>query len=532
MLKVMIVDDEMMIRIGLQACIVWEDYGCQVAVACESAEEAIEFFKKEIPDIVFTDIMMPGMNGIELVEYVRTNFPKTKVVVLSCVNEIDYVKKAIRLGAEDYILKLSFTQDTMRELLGKLLESIEEDRSQGETDKLYSELHSFKREEGFRMLMLGGQTLDEREELLDRLGYPYDPFEHYYVGCFLIDYFKSADSWNADERHMMQYGLQNMIKEYFEKLPVFDLEFIRENEIMILFREKEHDDFLNRIEELLKLLNNTLRTHFNLTVSLGMAPKPSNRGSIPDDYRKARKLASLRFFDGCGTYHQQERGANEPFVTRRSMQKHIQEAVFRQDDAGISELIESWFGGMKEYCQADQIVNIRRSIMETWFFVFGYSLSDDMEAQDFDELYSTDVFWDAENLDELKTAFQEGIRIIVEYLRASKTVNPDINRLLTYLNQHVEENISLEQAAALCALGKSQFCILFKKATGDTFVNYFNRLKMNRAYELLVRGNLQVQQVAYQVGMRDISYFSRMFKKYYQMSPSDAKYGKAYNCEI
>ena len=125
MLKVVIVDDELIVRVGFRSCIRWEDYGCEIAATCESAEDAIAFFKKEIPDIVFTDIMMPGMDGIALTEYIRNHYPRVKIVVLSCVNEIDYVKKAIKLGAEDYILKLSFTQDTMADVIGKLREVIE-----------------------------------------------------------------------------------------------------------------------------------------------------------------------------------------------------------------------------------------------------------------------------------------------------------------------------------------------------------------------------------------------------------------------
>ena len=119
--------------------------------------------------------------------------------------------------------------------------------------------------------------------------------------------------------------------------------------------------------------------------------------------------------------------------------------------------------------------------------------------------------------------FKEGLQILIEYIQASKNRNPEIVEFLHYLNEHVDENISLERAAQHCALGKSQFCILFKKATGDTFINYFNGLKMRKAFALLSRGNIQVQEVADRLGLKDISYFSRLFKKYYNISPSDVK---------
>lgn len=99
MRKIMIVDDEIIVRIGFQSCLNWEEYGCQVQAVCESTEEAIACIQKEVPDIVFTDIMMPGKNGIELVRHIRTNYPYIKVVVLSCMGDIEYVKQAIYSGS-------------------------------------------------------------------------------------------------------------------------------------------------------------------------------------------------------------------------------------------------------------------------------------------------------------------------------------------------------------------------------------------------------------------------------------------------
>lgn len=142
---------------------------------------------------------------------------------------------------------------------------------------------------------------------------------------------------------------------------------------------------------------------------------------------------------------------------------------------------------------------------------------------EYDEIYSTGDFWGAETLADLKGCFKAAVRSVVDYLMANKNANPEITRFLQYLEDHVDENISLEEAAGWCALGKSQFCILFKKAAGDTFVNYFNGLKMKKAFTLLGSSNIQVQEAASRIGIHDISYFSRLFKKYYNMSPSDVR---------
>ena len=244
---------------------------------------------------------------------------------------------------------------------------------------------------------------------------------------------------------------------------------------------------------------------------------------IPAGFAQARRLAALRFFDGPAAFHSKKEETGRPFITKRSVQRNMQEAIFRQDADEAFRLIDSWFEEMAGFRSFDQIQAIRRGVVETWVFISGYSIPEGTDVPEYDEIYSTGDFWGAETLTELKGCFKAAVQSVVDYLLANKSANPEITRFLQYLEDHVDENISLEEAAGWCALGKSQFCILFKKAAGDTFVNYFNGLKMKKAFTLLGSSNIQVQEAASRIGIHDISYFSRLFKKYYNMSPSDVR---------
>lgn len=522
MLKVMIVDDEMIVRIGIQSCINWEEHGCQVIFTCESGEEAIAAFERQVPDIVFTDIMMPEMDGIQLVEYIRSHYPKTKVIVLSCVNEIDYVKRAIKLGAEDYILKLSFTRDTMAELIERLRETIEKEQKEVGNQVFEMEVRAFNREENFRMLL--SNTVDplQKEQLLDRLGYLYDPFVSYLPCCLLADHMRTKQETEDADSYIRRYGLLNIIREYFETLPEHDLAFIGEGEILALFILKKQERAEEQLPVIFARLNHALKTHLNLTMSMGEGTRVS-RLEIPEAYEKARRAAALRFFDGEGSFHKTSQEEGVVIEGKREVCRKLQEAVFKQDITEAFRLTEEWFAELCTWKSFGQIKVIRRQIVETWIYLSGYTLPDGETAGNWDDPGDTEKFWNAETLDEMKWYFKEGLQILIEYIQASKNRNPEIVEFLHYLNEHVDENISLERAAQHCALGKSQFCILFKKATGDTFINYFNGLKMRKAFALLSRGNIQVQEVADRLGLKDISYFSRLFKKYYNISPSDVK---------
>lgn len=524
MLKVMIVDDEFIVRVGFKSSVEWEKYGCQVIAACGSGKEAIEIFSKELPDIVFTDIMMPEMDGIELVEYTKTRYPWIRVVVLSCLNEIDYVKKAIRLGAEDYILKLSFTQESIVELIQKLSKSIEEERKEQSIRQTEVQLSAFNREEGMRLLLAEKLSVCEKESLLDRLGYPYDPFVCYGAACLLIDKAWAAQSEENDNGYMKRYSLLNLVREYFAKLPQNEAFFVGDRQMIVLFkfnRGEGIDDVKHYFPDLLRLLNEALSTHMNTTVSMGLGEEIENRVELPSLYQQAVKAANLRFFDGTASFHMSDENRNAVWNKDIVLMKQMQEAVLRHDKEKAFELTETFFESIKGISSTELIQKIRHTVMEIWLFVSGVVVTEESRGTESLKMIQTDGFYSADTVKELKDLFETALDSLFGYLQNRKTVDPQISRLLDWLEVHVDQTISLEEAAGRCALGKSQFCSLFKKATGETFVNYVNRLKMRKALILLENGSLQVQEVAMKIGVSDLSYFSRLFKRYHGISPSD-----------
>lgn len=521
MLKVIIVDDEIIIRAGFRSVINWEEYGCCVVSTCESAMDAIAFFEKQVPDIVFTDIMMPEMNGIDLVEYICSHYPKTKVVVLSCVNEIEYVKKAIKLGAEDYILKFSITRNSMAELVTRLKTLIEAERiKKGE----YPVLKEYpKREEQLLLLLSESTNKSDCEYLLDELGYIYEPGTYYNTGCILID---AASIFTQGEEvftYTRRYGLLNLIREYFKVLPLCELVFVNEKEMIALFAWKEEESLKKQLPDILNILNKSLKTHLNFTVSMGLGEPFTDPSKIPESYAMAKKMSNLKFFDGSGSFHAGVIPDNSSPLPKRKIQKALQDAIFKQDRMETDRLTDIWFDQLSECRQFERIDEIRRLVVEMCISLSGTAVFDIEETAKYHECISTADFWSADTIGALKQCFQISVRKILDYLQERRAVSNEITKLLHYLETHISEDMSLEKAARYCALGKSQFCILFKKATGNTFVNYFNQLKMKKAYVLLSTQDIQVQQAADLIGIRDISYFSRLFKKHYNVSPSDVK---------
>jgi two-component system, response regulator YesN len=119
MIKVLIVEDELLTRIGIESMVPWEQYGFTVVGIAENGQQGLNMAINRQPDIIITDVMMPILNGIELMKAVGNSGLKSKFIILSAYNEFAYVKEALKLGALDYILKLDIEPAVLLEALEK-----------------------------------------------------------------------------------------------------------------------------------------------------------------------------------------------------------------------------------------------------------------------------------------------------------------------------------------------------------------------------------------------------------------------------
>jgi two-component system response regulator YesN len=120
MIEALIVDDEGLVRKGLRVMLPWEQHGIRIVGEANSAEKAIDFMKSTPVRLLVTDITMPGMSGLELIQYLNDHNWSVKVVILTCHQDFDYIQQALRLGAIDYIVKTQLEDQDLDALLGRI----------------------------------------------------------------------------------------------------------------------------------------------------------------------------------------------------------------------------------------------------------------------------------------------------------------------------------------------------------------------------------------------------------------------------
>ena len=174
MKKALLVDDDYLVRSYLKMLPSWEKAGFVIAADVRDGEEALECLKKEEFDLIVTDIAMPLMDGIELIREIRKTDRNIYIIVLSCHDEFEYVKKAMKEGADEYVLKNTLNEETLYQLLTETEDKI--------TGKIQQPLESIKETETvqagegsrkflfFNQVLAGTLTGEEREEKRKQAG--------------------------------------------------------------------------------------------------------------------------------------------------------------------------------------------------------------------------------------------------------------------------------------------------------------------------------------------------------------------------
>ncbi|MNO36294.1 putative response regulatory protein [compost metagenome] len=127
MWKVLLVEDEVFVRESVREIIAWEELGFTVSGEAGNGAEALDMIRRDVPDLVITDIIMPEMDGVELLKRTREEGYASRFVMLTCMSDFEYVRQAMEYGASNYILKLSMSVNSLRETLRKISNELPKD---------------------------------------------------------------------------------------------------------------------------------------------------------------------------------------------------------------------------------------------------------------------------------------------------------------------------------------------------------------------------------------------------------------------
>lgn len=271
MFKVLIVDDEALIRKGLKTIIDWKSFECEVCGEASDGMDGMNKIKALLPDIIITDINMPGINGLTMIKEVKELIPNVKLIILTGYRDFEYIQEALKLGAFDYLLKPSKIE-AITSIVKKAVADLKaKARKEEEINDLRKNFE--KRIPSLRQKLLYDIIFTINiinEEVLEELNVCKLKFNDFYVIGIETDE-NVAETKNQHERQLYQFGIINTFEEIFSSnFNVINIP-INTNRIIFIIQPKTEFNYIDIINENSASLQEMIKSCFNFTITIAIS---------------------------------------------------------------------------------------------------------------------------------------------------------------------------------------------------------------------------------------------------------------------
>lgn len=538
-MKVIISDDEPRVCQLVENLIDWSSLGMTVEAIVYNGTDAMDAIREHQPEIVITDIRMPGMDGLELIRDAKEIKPDIAFIIISGFRHFEYAQNAIKYGVEDYLLK-PIKKDELYHTLKKIRSSFLERQE------------TLSREESYHRLIQN--NVDQlRAEFLDRC------LEKNYLAQNSF----TLDTWNQQYRYQFRPGTFQIMLIKLDGIDTRDeenLSYIQEKTLLVLRRFISdlciESEFLYRntvciavlnyragadaVREVRRAVKQGLKELLfqkdifqNLSISIGLGVPVDTVGKLYLSRKTAMRAIEQRLIKGNNQVLEGECGEERSFAYTdifADFNKQFSKALEWMDEREAREALRSLKQQMKsgQDITGHEILQMAKEALNLYCLSMRqYKMSIDGEESFFERTIET-----LDNMGSLEEIYDYLIRTIGESfhtaieLKKQDNVRP-VRDGKQYIQQHYSEPISLEIVSRELGFNPTYFSSLFKKETGLTFLEYVTEVRMEMAKEFLRDTDWTVADICERVGYKDTKYFSKSFRKITGLKPNE--YRKIYS---
>ncbi|MDQ6422448.1 response regulator [Paenibacillus sp. LHD-117] len=529
MYKLLIVDDEVLVRDAIKHQMNWEEHGFRCVGDCEDGVEALEFVTRDMPDVVLTDIGMPFMDGLELTRRLADQYPEVRVIILTGYDDFDYAQQAIKLQAVDYILKpvtAAELGNVLRKLEGELDLARRQKQDYEHLKQQLTENMPLLRDRFLERMMTSRLSKRQRLEGWDYYGLRWE-------GPYLIelaidvDEFVWSDSASTTDQQLIRFAVCNVAQEIMGKLAGSAVFRDREDRVLALLSGSDPDALEEEALQAAERIHEAVTAILPVKASIGIGQRAEWDGDIPFAHQSALSALDYRFVIGSNTIIRLSDMAQRNRPEALAVVAWENELITKLK-TGTPEELERWvdhlFAAIREQllpaelCQM-YLQRIVLTLMHTLYETNGSSpVSSPGMASPLHEIAKF------VKLDEAREWMK---RLCAESVRAIRGRREDysvqqVAKAIEYVKFHYKNpELSLKDVCQHISMSASYFSALFKHNTGKTFVEFVTDERMEKAKELLALTSMKSYEVAYEVGYGDPHYFSGAFKKHTGDTPTE-----------
>lgn len=480
MYKLMLVDDEYMILKGLQQILPWEKLGFQIVHTARNAKDALTYLSSHEIDLLVTDITMPEMSGIEMVEAAQNLGHCFSTIILTGYEEFEYAKKSLQLGVKNYLLKPVDKQEllaTVKEMKIDLLNQshLKEQQQVYMENHLIRWLHDELNEEEF-------QKISESYGLIEGIPYTVLQVEGetetlQEVMTYLNQHGQKllVNNWLFSEKKLV-WIYQGTNKELKKQVKIFERDMPLHDELLIGETVAEWVDLYESFEKVKQLT--ALKKFY-----------PELLPSFPEAEMKANRETELSFLS-------------------------FNKALMIGDSKTIKQELSQIFNHMAtDYYDPDDARYVA-------FFLFADISRKYPQGTKkiYDEVIHT--IRESHTITELQTLL-ETILLRVKEQPEEKPFSEIVQKVVDLVKKEYQTDLNLKTVADEMHLNVVYVGQLFKKETHASFSQYLNQVRIRKAQQLLLYTHQAINEIGEEVGYNNTNYFSKMFKKLNGLTPKE-----------
>ena len=523
MYKVVIADDEVWIGFGIKKLIHRSGLPFEVVGEASNGIKAYDMVRQVRPDILITDIRMPGLNGLELMKKLLEEGFVMKVVFISGYAEFEYAKEAVHLEVEEYILKPVNSVELINiftKLKIKLDQEISERRSMEKLEHYYTESLPLLQANFCSTLIEGRIHEDELQKYLSdyQISLPGPLY------CCLVIHMSSSQIPENMNSLFLAASVQKQAEDRLGKRWKAKCFPYLGNSVLFaqINNENEIAELTDDCDRFCKYVNRMMGT----VVTVGIGQVCSQILDLAQSYNAAREAVSYRAVYGASrAINIKEiapKESGEPCFTNDMELLNLFKKIRLNSEEEIVEAVDQYIESISFPLKSLQQHHV--VIMELVTALFRFSVNNDIAAEgvggDIGILYGKLLELEPDALrkwlTDISLCFSENL-----VTARSRSTQSFVSKAKEHVrSQYADVQLSLAQICERLGVSNSYFSTVFKKETGKSFVSYVTDYRMEQAARLLIETNEKSYVIAQKVGYTDPNYFSYVFKRKFGVSPS------------
>lgn len=526
--KLLVVDDEEEVREGMKDFIDWPGMGFELLGTAENGKEALARIASNRPDVVLCDINMPVMDGLQLAEEVGRLCPQIKIVFLTGYDEFEYAQQAIRLNAEDFLLKPVTPQDIeglFLSLREKLERENEQQRDLMELRRKLRESVPILRERYLHQWLSGTVSFSDIAARLDSIGIPV--YGRLWA-CLVMEPDGKEDHPFSADPDLMTFAIANVSEEWIRANIGPGYVFVNaRNQPTAVVSVADGPDKESRLVDSAYALQRMIERILKISVTIGVgsivAPERAASG-----YRDAQQALEYRFLleGGKVLYIKDvERNSGEPSTGRLlDIQDRIVSRLRVSGEEEAGTWVREYFSELSSCGLSPEICKVYVVELVTLLSKAYHEYFASMFDQDGGAFHPILLLSRCDTLQQMRDFVEEWCREIAGRIgrRRNHFYEETVEKAIAFMKEnYANEKCSIQMLCDHLYISPSYFSLIFKRITGETFVEYLTGIRLEKARELLRTTSLKAYEIAELTGFSNTHYFSMVFKKGVGVTPSE-----------